>query len=203
MWSAAILAGGRAARLDGQAKHLLPVGGRAILARQLEMLAALGAGDVAIVGRPDIEVTTGVRLVSDVVDNAGALGGLYTALTTARSDRVLVIACDLPFLSSAFVAHLLATGLDADAVVPRTVDGWHPLCGVYHCRIARCFRARIDRGALRITDALGDIDVHAIDPEEVARFDPDGRLLLNVNTPDDYRRARLEAAARPVDRTRS
>ena len=203
MWSAAILAGGRAVRLDGQAKHLLSVGGRAILTRQLEMLAGLGAGDIAIVGRPDVEPAPGIRLVRDAVVGAGALGGLYTAVATAAADRVLVLACDLPFVSSAFVAHLLEANPEADAVVPQTADGWHPLCGVSHRRVATHFRARIDGGALRITDALDGLDVHAIVPEEVARFDPDGRLLLNVNTPDDYRRACYNVPARPVDHTQS
>ncbi|MGE0042951.1 MAG: molybdenum cofactor guanylyltransferase [Vicinamibacterales bacterium] len=198
MWSAAILAGGRAARLGGRAKHALPVGGRAILDRQLALLAALAADDIMLVGRPDAGPAPGARLVPDAVADAGALGGLYSALEAAVNDRVLVLACDLPFLTGAFLAHLLRSGRDADAVVPRTADGWHPLCGVYHRRAAASIRRRVDRGALRITDALGDLKVHALEPGEVARFDPDGVLLTNVNTPADLERA-VRAADRRLD----
>ncbi|MGE3275580.1 MAG: molybdenum cofactor guanylyltransferase [Vicinamibacterales bacterium] len=194
MRSAAILAGGRAVRLGGRAKHALAVGGRAILDRQRDLLASLAVDDVMIVGRFPGAPIAGVRLVPDAVEHGGALGGLYSALMAATADRVLVLACDLPFLTREFLAHLMGTAPDADAVVPRTVDGWHPLCGVYHRRAAAGFRARLDAGALRITDALAGCRVHEIGPAEVARFDPDGVLLTNVNTPDDFARAVAHAA---------
>jgi hypothetical protein len=55
----------------------------------------------------------------------------------------------------------------------------------------------IDAGALRIADALSDLQVRDIGPDEVAPFDPDGRLPTNVNTPDDDERARRAADGEP------
>jgi hypothetical protein len=55
----------------------------------------------------------------------------------------------------------------------------------------------IDAGALRIADALNDLLVRDIGPDEVAPFDPDGRLLTDVNTPDDDERARRAADGEP------
>lgn len=55
----------------------------------------------------------------------------------------------------------------------------------------------IDGGALRIADALSDLQVRDIGPDEVAHFDPDGRLPSNVNTPDDYERTRRAADGEP------
>jgi molybdopterin-guanine dinucleotide biosynthesis protein A len=52
-------------------------------------------------------------------------------------------------------------------------------------------------GALRIADALSDLQVRDIGSDEVAPFDPDGRLLTNVNTPDDYEQARRAADGEP------
>jgi len=51
-------------------------------------------------------------------------------------------------------------------------------------------RDRITAGELRVGDALVGLDVREIGPDELAPFNRDGRLLLNVNTPDDYARAR-------------
>jgi molybdopterin-guanine dinucleotide biosynthesis protein A len=76
-----------------------------------------------------------------------------------------------------------------DAVVPRTAERWHPRCAIYAARVAPARRARLDRGALRVTDALSNLSVRAVDDADVGAFDADGRLLLNVNTPDDLRRA--------------
>ena len=35
-------------------------------------------------------------------------------------------------------------------------------------------------------EALTDLHVRDIGPGELARYDPDGRLLSNINTPRDY-----------------
>ena len=126
------------------------------------------------------------------VAGAGALGGLYTALVEAPTEQVLVIACDMPFLTAPFLAHLAERGIGVDAALPRDERGRHPLCASYDRRIAAHLKTRIDRGELRVSDALTGLDVREINPDEVAPFDPDGRLLLNVNTPADYERARTQ-----------
>ena len=131
----------------------------------------------------------GLRVVSDLRPGAGPLGGLYTAIVAASPARVLVVACDMPFLTAPFLRHLVAGATGVDAVVPRTADGYHPLCGVYAPSAAEPLRRRIESGRLKVIDALADLKVREIGPEEIARYDPDGRLFFNVNTPDDYRRA--------------
>ncbi len=195
MWTAAILAGGQARRLGGRDKSALRVGAGSILDRQLGVLRTL-TPHILIVGGHGPIAELDVHVVQDRMTGAGALGGLYTALMDAPTEQVLVIACDMPFVSAPFLAALAALGADVDAAVPRDARGRHPLCASYQRRIAAGLKTRIDAGALRIADALGDLHVRDIGPDELAPFDPDGRLLLNVNTPDDYERA-LRAAGVP------
>lgn len=188
-WSAAILAGGRATRLGGQLKATLPVGGVAILTRQVEVLSALGVSPVVIANDPAPFQPFGLVVVSDRVTSAGAAGGLYTALAQADAPHVLVLAGDLPFVSAEFLDHLVSLRHDADAVVPRDQGGWHPLCACYGRHLAPGLARRLARGQFRIADALSDWRIRAVEPEETDRFDSDGALLMNVNTPDDYARA--------------
>jgi molybdopterin-guanine dinucleotide biosynthesis protein A len=133
-----------------------------------------------------------VRVVTDRIAGAGSLGGLYTALVEAPTEQVLVIACDMPFLTAPFLAHVATRGEGVDVALPRDAHGRHPLCASYHRRVAGHLKGRIDRGTLRIGDALAELYVREIESDELSRFDPDGRLLLNVNTPADYERARTE-----------
>jgi molybdenum cofactor guanylyltransferase len=163
--------------------------------RQLTVLREL-TPHIAIVGRSPVHVQGGaVPIVPDLVPGAGALGGLYTALASAPTEQVLVIACDMPYLTAPFLAQLVALGVDthdgivADATVPLDAHGPHPLCASYATRIAARLLARIESGRLGVIDALADVDVHYMGPDALAPFDPDGRLLLNVNTPADYARA--------------
>src|SRR3970040_2689113 len=101
-WDAAILAGGQARRLDGRDKGALPVAGVRVIDRQLEALRPLTSRIVIVGGPPDRYGDVGVPVVPDLLPDAGPLGGLYTALHGA-SARIIVLACDLPFVSSPFL----------------------------------------------------------------------------------------------------
>jgi len=191
LFSAAILAGGHARRLGGRDKSALPVGDRSILERQLAALRAITRHILIVGGDPSRGQGTGVPMVADRMAGAGSLGGLYTALVEAPTEQVLVIACDMPFLTAPFLSHLAARGMEAEAAIPRDARGPHPLCASYARRVAPRLKARLDAGQLRVIEAVTALDVRYLDPDELAPFDPDGRLLLNINTPDDYSRARL------------
>jgi molybdopterin-guanine dinucleotide biosynthesis protein A len=196
MWTAAILAGGRARRFGGLDKGALRVGEQSIFDRQLEVLRAL-TPHILIVGHDDLRYRqAGVSVVVDRIAGAGSLGGLYTALMEAPTQQIVVMACDMPFLTGPFLAYLVARGAGVDAAIPHDARGWHPLSAAWARSAAPRLRARIDAGALRLVDAIAELDVRDIGPAELAPFDPDGRLLTNVNTPDDYARA-LEVVEPP------
>jgi molybdopterin-guanine dinucleotide biosynthesis protein A len=189
MWSAAILMGGQARRFGGRDKAALVVDGRSIRDRQMTELLAL-TPDVLIVGSPagrapDARSGAG-RVVSDRVPGCGPLGGLHTALCEARGDAVIVIACDMPYASAAFLGHLLALTRDADAVVPLTERGYHPLCAAYTRACLAPAAARLAEGRLKMIDLFEDVRVRAVTAEEIDAFGRHGRLLTNVNTPAEY-----------------
>jgi len=192
-WTAAILAGGQARRLGGIDKSALVVGARSILDRQLSLLHGLTSHLLIVTSDRSRVPAVDVPVVVDRIGGAGALGGLYTALIEAPTEQVLVIGCDMPSLTAPFLRHLAECGRDVDVAVPRTEHGRHPLCASYVRRTAPYFQARIQAGDLRIGAALDDVNVQELGPDDLSPFDPDGRLLLNVNTPHDYARARSMA----------
>jgi molybdopterin-guanine dinucleotide biosynthesis protein A len=194
---AAILVGGRARRFGGRDKSRLRIGSTTILDRQLAVVGPL-ADRVFVVasgGRP--VDAPGLTVVLDRIPGTGTLGALYTALSASTADFTLVVACDMPFLSGPFLAHMasFATG-GVDVVIPRTVDGYQPLCALYARRSLRPIRRRIEAGQLKVLDLLTDLRVREIGASEIARYDPDGTLFLNVNTPEDYARALTLAGLR-------
>ena len=188
MPTAAILAGGRARRLGGRDKSQLVIGGRTILDRQIDALRQVVDRVVIVTSDPSRILTSRAPVVQDLVPDAGGLGGILTALSTG-TDRVLVVACDMPFVTAPFLAHVLEAGQQADAAVPRDTGGYHPLCACYSQACAGPIRQRVQAGALKVVDLFGDIRVRDIGPDEIAAYDPDGLLLLNINTPDDLARA--------------
>lgn len=189
--SAAILAGGRARRFGGTDKAALRVGAARVIDRQLAALTVV-TDDIAIISNDPSRYAALQRTVfPDVIAGAGALGGVYTALVRARADLVLIVACDLPFVSSALFQRLIDDmSEDVDAVIPRSSRGLEPLCALYRRGCAAAARARIDRGELQISELAREIRVRELGAAALAAYDPDGRLFHNINTPHDYARAR-------------
>jgi molybdopterin-guanine dinucleotide biosynthesis protein A len=141
-------------------------------------------------------------VVRDAISDMGALGGIYTALTAAATDHVLVLAADMPFLAGRFLEYLVGTAGAVDLVIPRSADGYQPLCACYARTCVEPLRRRIVDLALRVQDLVTEVRTREIGPAELAEFDPRGLLFFNVNTPADYERAQrlAERDERQTDR---
>ena len=122
MIPAVILAGGKARRMDGRDKGLLPLGGRTILDHVLERLAPQSA-PIALNanGDPARFAATGLPVRADLVEGfAGPLAGILTGMDWAREAApdcrwVASFACDAPFLPLDLVARLKNEAEAADA----------------------------------------------------------------------------------------
>ena len=177
--------------MGGADKASLPLHGRRIIDRQVEVLRRVSDSIIVVGGAPGRFRDLDVRAVPDAFQNCGALGGIYSALLASSTPWTLVVACDMPFLSLPLLQRLAqppATGVDV--VLPRTHEGLQPLCAVYAARCVDAIRLRIERGLLKAASLREDVRVEEIGPDELAAYDPDGLMFVNVNTPHDYERAK-------------
>jgi molybdopterin-guanine dinucleotide biosynthesis protein A len=98
---------------------------------------------------------------------------------------VLVVATDLPLLTPDLLLALVAWP-EADAVVPRTAEGSHPVCALYRVEVVLpVARARLAAGRLALHGLLDAVATSYLEAEDLARVDPEGAALTNVNTPGD------------------
>jgi molybdopterin-guanine dinucleotide biosynthesis protein A len=102
-YTAVVLAGGKAARLGGQAKPQLIVGDRPILAAVLD--AVIDAERRIVVGPPQ-PVPPDVMLAREQPAGGGPVAAIRAGLADADTDVVLVLAGDLPFLTADLVGRL-------------------------------------------------------------------------------------------------
>lgn len=180
--TALILAGGTSTRFGAdKARHR--VAGRAMIGHVLDAVAAVadtvllsvGAG-----GETFEEMPAAIRRVRDHYEDAGPLAGLHAGLLAAETPWLLVVACDMPFITTDVLHTLLdARSPDADAVVARTPDGRsHPLCACYHRRVLPTVEAHL---------AAGTLAMHALlDPLKNVRYvDLPAAPLRNVNRVSD------------------
>jgi len=193
MARAAILAGGRARCFGGIDKSSLVVDGQTILDRQMAMLQTVDViREIMIVGATASHRSA--RRIVDRVSGCGPLGGIHAALTAAaggtpiqaRGNAVFVLACDMPYVPSALVTYLLDLAQNADAVIPLTEAGYHPLCAVYSLACLDPVGRRLAEGRLQVVGILDDVKARVVTVAELDRFGDPHRLLMNVNTPVDY-----------------
>ena len=186
---AAILVGGRGRRLGGRDKSGLVIDGVTVLDRLLAVLPAVPATVMLVGGPGEHTWPAGVRVVPDAEPGLGPLGGIHAALTHITGDRALILACDMPFLTAPFLAWLAGQSREADVTVPRDARGMHPLCAVWATTAMPVVGQLLDRGVRKVGTALDALRVQVVEGTTLEAFDPDGWLLHNINTPDDYQRA--------------
>jgi molybdopterin-guanine dinucleotide biosynthesis protein A len=182
--SAALLTGGSSTR-QGRDKTRVPLAGVPAATRLARRLARL-IEEVLLVGGDPPPDTPG-RRVPDPPGPACALRGLLGALAAARGERVLVLATDLPLVSDALLLALVAWP-EADAVVPRTA-GEHALCALLSReRVRPVAERRLAAGQLSLHGLFEELRTAWLEGEALARLDPDGVALTNLNTPADLDR---------------
>jgi molybdopterin-guanine dinucleotide biosynthesis protein A len=188
-----ILAGGASRRM-GRDKLLLSLNGRPVLER---LMAAIGplTDRVRLIGRDAVPAWPGwndERLTAraDISPGLGPLAGIHTALATAESHVILVVACDLPFVTTAFLRGLLERLTpEVDAVVPSPASGPIPVCAVYRASLLAEVERRIRARELTTRAFVDAVRARLVAGEELEGLDPHGHCLLNLNTPADFETA--------------
>ena len=175
--SALILAGGKATRFGGIAKHLLVIDGMTIFARQVLVLAPRVA-EILVSSADDI---AGHRTVRDSVPGAGPLAGIAAGLAAARTPWLLVVAGDMPYLDGTLVDNMIrCAGVDIDAVGVRVGDLPEPLLCLLHTRVLPTVDHRL---ASRRFKASGLLTQEGLRVRWLEDADP--RSFRNVTSPED------------------
>jgi molybdenum cofactor guanylyltransferase len=184
----AVIAGGQGRRLSGAAKGLLKIQGGTVLARLLG-LAPRFAEVLLVANAPEPYARFGLRTVADVVPEKGAPGGVHAALLGARTEWVLAVACDMPFVAPEAVRVLLeARAPDMDAACFTVGGRVEPLLAVYRASLADAWGQVLGAGDPSLRELLSRCRARLLPEDTLRAVDPGLRSLVNVNTPEDLER---------------
>ena len=198
---AVVLCGGESRRM-GRPKAWLPFGPERLLQRVVR-LAATVARPIVVVAAPgqDLpDLAADVAIVRDPVAGRGPLQGLAVGLA-ALPDRVALVyatATDVPFLEPAWIARLSELIENHDLAIP-WIDGYHhPLAALYRrSTILPAVEALLSEDRLRPVYLMERVRTRVVAAEELRGVDPGLRTLRNLNTPEDYQAALIEAGEAP------
>ncbi len=181
------MAGGKNSRM-GTKKSFLKVNGIRLIDKIIDVYQDIFT-EIIIVTNDSLAYTefSATTVVTDIYKEKGALGGIYTGLFFASHDYSFVTACDMPFLSKDFIIYLTEQLDKYDIVVPQLADGFQPLHAVYSQNCLSPIKRLLSADKLKITGFYKEMRLLSIPEEKIKPFNKDGRLFLNINTPEDLK----------------
>lgn len=179
-----ILSGGKSTRM-GKNKALIEVAGIPIIERIHSLFKTLFPEILIITDQTDLFTYLEPKTHGDLIQNLGALGGLYTGLSFASFPYSFCVACDMPFLKKTVIEYLIQCINGYDAVVPKTSDGLQPLHAIYSKSCLEPMREIIAQNRIKILDFYPHINLRVIEEEEFRSLDPQNESFINVNTPEE------------------
>ena len=197
-FSIAILVGGASRRM-GVDKATQLLAGKPLVQHVIDAMRPLST-DLFLVGK-DIEAYRrfGLPVTCDLHTPRSSLVGIHTAVASARSDKCLVVSCDMPFAEAEAACALVELSPGFEAVVPLGPAGMEPLFALYNRSCLDTMEDCIKRGEFKILEVLSRLKLRRVTATEMGSARDRGTTFFNVNTPDDLRRAEVMLAGAGED----
>jgi len=195
MLSVSVQAGGQSSRMN-ENKALKLFLGRPLIQRVVTRLVPIADEMLVTTNQPADFAFLNLPLFPDVQPGRGPLGGLYTALVSAKNPVTAVVACDMPFANALLfeAAASILVQEEADVVIAKTPEGFEPLHAVY--RRETCIpaiEAAIESDQWRVISWFPQVKVRVLTMDEVDHYDPKHIAFWNVNTPEEFAEAEQRA----------
>ena len=183
-----ILSGGKSVRM-GRDKAFIEIDGIPIIQRIYDIFQKIFTEIIIVTNQKEFYSGFKAKIVSDLIINNGALGGLYTGLFFSSNPYSFCVACDMPFLKESMIQYLIKQANEYDVIVPRTEDGLQPLHAVYSKNCLESIKNIIGLGKYKIIDFYPLVKTKIIEESEFISLDINLNLMresfFNINTPGE------------------
>lgn len=180
-----ILAGGKSSRMQ-QDKALLTVNGQPLLTKTYHMAKQCTDDVYVITPWPEKYIPILPKNCNFIAESSSFQGGLmafYEALNYFNSPWILLLACDLPFLTvnevKSWINSLGDISANTMAFLPKNEKGWECLCGFYRRNCQTSLQQSIHTGNKSFQRWLYLENVQEL-------VVTNKQVLFNCNTIQDY-----------------
>lgn len=171
----------------GEDKAFLQFQGEPLLARQIRLLRDCGAREVLISGRHGTDYEEfGVAVVYDETPEIGPLGGLIASLAALQDSMLLVLAVDMPAITSAILTSIVEASTAGVGAAPFDGFRFQPLAAIYPRTILALARSNAGAGRYSMQSLVtAAVEVGQMSPLPIR--DEEQHLFLNCNSPDEWK----------------
>lgn len=186
-----ILAGGKSSRM-GTNKALLEIDGKTVIERIVEKLRPIVDNLIIVTNSFEEFAFLELPMVEDEWKGIGPLAGIHAGLTASKTERNLIVACDMPFISPELGTLLLEQLVEYEAVVPQITEQLHPLFAAYKRGVKEEVKKAIELEQLRIRKIFDRIYVKILTETELENLGVQiGQAdTFNMNHPEEYEQAK-------------
>ncbi|MGQ0594166.1 MAG: molybdenum cofactor guanylyltransferase MobA [Gammaproteobacteria bacterium] len=190
-----ILAGGRATRMGGQDKGLVPLAGKAMVQHVIGALEPQVADIIINANRHPAEYARyGYRVMPDLLEGyCGPLAGIATALRAARTPYIVTTPCDSPFVPADLALRLyrMLSKEAADISIAHDGERLQPVFALIRRSLLDSLLCYLHEGERKVEPWYRQ------HPHVLCDFSDTPEAFINVNTPADMTVAedRLRAVA--------
>jgi molybdopterin-guanine dinucleotide biosynthesis protein A len=182
-----ILCGGNATRMGGVQKALLPLNGRSLIERKIELIRPFVEDIILVTNDLSSFEHLGCSCIPDVEPHVGPLMGIYSGLLRTDTVYNLFTSVDTPFLRHRLIDYLIEHGAQADGFVTTWKGKTEPLTAVYAKSCIPIIRKSLHK--YRVVSFYEHADIRYAPESDIRAIDPEGISFFNINTYEDYKRA--------------
>ena len=185
-----ILAGGKSSRM-GTNKALLTIEGKTVVERIAEQLDGIVDQSIIVTNHFQDYEFLQLPMVEDRWKDKGPLAGIEAGLTASKTEKNLIVACDMPFISIEVGKYLLTLLEHNQAAIPEIDGRLHPLFAAYHKEITPAVTESLVNNQLRIRQLLHTNHVKIVKNEELdsCGISSEDIYFFNMNHPNEYHEA--------------
>ncbi len=189
--NAYILAGGKARRVS-ICKSFIKIGNKNLIDIVIEKLSLIFRDNIYIVIKEEQRESfrNYKNLVIEHAKESSSLRGIYTALSHTKEEWNFIIGTDMPGVNTELIREMSKYKEGYDIVVPFVNGYTEPLFAFYNRRVLPYVALKVKEGKLKIQKLFEKTKVLYIKEDIIKRFDPELISFININTWDDYKKAK-------------
>jgi molybdopterin-guanine dinucleotide biosynthesis protein A len=170
-------------------KALIQLGEQTIIERTVRLFQKLFDEVIIVTNSFDDYAHLGVTLTNDLIPETGPLGGLYSGLVCSASDYNFIVACDMPFIDPAIIAHLQNYTYSGqyDVIVPQFNGFIEPLFAFYSKKCIPIILEHLQQRDFKIRSFYSRVKVKEVPCHHINAVE---KAFFNINTREDLQKAR-------------
>jgi molybdopterin-guanine dinucleotide biosynthesis protein A len=177
-----ILSGGKSLRM-GMDKGFLEIDGKPMIQYVIDHINPV-CDQVLISANLEAYSGFGYQVVPDVIKDIGPAGGIISCLPHTDHKKCLIISCDLPYVSTAFIESLVPLSDGYEITIPQVGPIMQPLCGIYSNEIYHRLKKLVDQGQYSMQKLVRLFTLNIVDQSDLRIYNFHEELR-NINRRSD------------------